>query len=46
MQQPGYDFSSEENSSKWRGLFVPALRKVRIIHKIHTYITVFTISVG
>ncbi|XP_048456064.1 son of sevenless homolog 2 [Rhincodon typus] len=27
MQQP-YDFFSEENSLKWRGLFVPALRKV------------------
>ncbi|XP_077476708.1 son of sevenless homolog 2 isoform X2 [Stigmatopora argus] len=24
-----YDFSSEENSSKWRGLFVQALRKVQ-----------------
>ncbi|KAK3573971.1 hypothetical protein QTP86_034116 [Hemibagrus guttatus] len=30
MQQPGYDFSSEENSSRWRGLFVPALRKVQL----------------
>ncbi|XP_043553536.1 son of sevenless homolog 2 isoform X1 [Chiloscyllium plagiosum] len=28
MQQP-YDFFSEENSLKWRGLFVPALRKVQ-----------------
>ncbi|XP_072345912.1 son of sevenless homolog 2 [Scyliorhinus torazame] len=28
MQQP-YDFFSEENSPKWRGLFVPALRKVQ-----------------
>lgn len=23
-----YDFSSDENSHKWRGLFVQALRKV------------------
>lgn len=30
MQQPGYDFFSEENSSKWRGLFVQALRKVQL----------------
>ncbi|XP_063803690.1 son of sevenless homolog 2 [Pseudophryne corroboree] len=31
MQQPphNYDFFSEENGSKWRGLFVPALRKVQ-----------------
>ncbi|XP_051879806.1 son of sevenless homolog 2 isoform X1 [Pristis pectinata] len=28
MQQP-YDFFSEENSPKWRGLFVPALGKVQ-----------------
>ncbi|XP_044515889.1 son of sevenless homolog 2 [Gracilinanus agilis] len=27
-QQP-YDFSNEENHPKWRGLFVPALRKVQ-----------------
>lgn len=26
-----YDFSSDENSHKWRGLFVQALRKVIII---------------
>ncbi|KAI9537694.1 hypothetical protein NQZ68_022356 [Dissostichus eleginoides] len=25
-----YDFSSDENSHKWRGLFVQALRKVRL----------------
>ncbi|XP_058846528.1 son of sevenless homolog 2-like [Acipenser ruthenus] len=25
-----YDFSGEENSHKWRGLFVPALRKVQL----------------
>ncbi|XP_051775899.1 LOW QUALITY PROTEIN: son of sevenless homolog 2 [Erpetoichthys calabaricus] len=30
MQQPlAYDFSSEENSHKWRGLFVPSLQKVQ-----------------
>ncbi|XP_072533330.1 son of sevenless homolog 2 [Salminus brasiliensis] len=28
--QHGYDFSSEENSPKWRGLFVQALRKVQL----------------
>ncbi|MBN3298710.1 SOS2 protein, partial [Amia calva] len=28
--QPIYDFSSEENSPKWRGLFVQALRKVQL----------------
>ncbi|XP_076831340.1 son of sevenless homolog 2 isoform X4 [Brachyhypopomus gauderio] len=28
--QQGYDFSSEENSPKWRGLFVQALRKVQL----------------
>ncbi|XP_029454227.1 son of sevenless homolog 2 isoform X2 [Rhinatrema bivittatum] len=28
-QQPTYDFFSEENSQRWRGLFVPALRKVQ-----------------
>uniref|UniRef100_A0A4X2KK22 SOS Ras/Rho guanine nucleotide exchange factor 2 n=1 Tax=Vombatus ursinus TaxID=29139 RepID=A0A4X2KK22_VOMUR len=31
-QQP-YDFFSEENHPKWRGLFVPALRKVQ--HQVH-----------
>lgn len=25
-----YDFSSDENSHKWRGLFVQALRKVMV----------------
>ncbi|XP_062851740.1 son of sevenless homolog 2 isoform X2 [Trichomycterus rosablanca] len=30
MQQPNYDFASEENSPKWRGLFVQALRKVQL----------------
>lgn len=34
MQQPGYDFFSEENSSKWRGLFVQALKKVRVLIKM------------
>ncbi|KAG2457882.1 SOS2 protein, partial [Polypterus senegalus] len=30
MQQSlAYDFSSEENSHKWRGLFVPSLQKVQ-----------------
>ncbi|XP_030627632.1 son of sevenless homolog 2 isoform X2 [Chanos chanos] len=28
--QQAYDFSSEENSPKWRGLFVQALRKVQL----------------
>lgn len=28
-QQQSYDFFSEENGQKWRGLFVPALRKVQ-----------------
>uniref|UniRef100_A0A7N4P883 SOS Ras/Rho guanine nucleotide exchange factor 2 n=1 Tax=Sarcophilus harrisii TaxID=9305 RepID=A0A7N4P883_SARHA len=31
-QQP-YDFFSEENHPKWRGLFIPALRKVQ--HQVH-----------
>ncbi|XP_074146837.1 son of sevenless homolog 2-like [Sminthopsis crassicaudata] len=31
-QQP-YDFFSEENHLKWRGLFIPALRKVQ--HQVH-----------
>lgn len=26
-----YDFSSDENSHKWRGLFVQALRKVKLL---------------
>ncbi|XP_043930223.1 son of sevenless homolog 2 [Protopterus annectens] len=29
MQQQPYDFFSEENHHKWRGLFLPALRKVQ-----------------
>ncbi|XP_074069539.1 son of sevenless homolog 2 [Macrotis lagotis] len=35
MQPPPqpYDFLSEENHPKWRGLFVPALRKVQ--HQVH-----------
>nr|XP_033807180.1 son of sevenless homolog 2 isoform X2 [Geotrypetes seraphini] len=28
-QPPTYEFFSEENSQRWRGLFVPALRKVQ-----------------
>lgn len=30
--QPQYDFFSEDNAGKWRGLLVPALEKVRITH--------------
>jgi len=28
MEHPQYDFFSDENASKWKDLFVSALRKV------------------
>ncbi|XP_078452723.1 LOW QUALITY PROTEIN: son of sevenless homolog 1 [Lampetra planeri] len=35
--QPAYDFSSDEAASKWRGLFIAALRKVQ--RQVHPNLT-------
>lgn len=32
--QVQYDFFSEENAPKWRGLLVPSLNKVRVMEHI------------
>uniref|UniRef100_H3AG56 SOS Ras/Rho guanine nucleotide exchange factor 2 n=1 Tax=Latimeria chalumnae TaxID=7897 RepID=H3AG56_LATCH len=45
MQQPLYDFSSEENCLKWRGLFVTALRKEVLGYKIDYHVSLYIVAV-